>query len=243
MIGKILAELGLDPAFPDDVEAEAAAWVAAPGIDDPALTDLSHIPFVTIDGAESRDLDQAMHLSTDATGFRLLYALADGAYYVRPGSALFREALKRGASYYAPGGVVTMLPRSLCEGVISLNPDVDRRALVFDLALDETAGVRETRVYRARVRSRAKLSWDMASRRSAFSCAGLYPAVCAAESAARASSMAFLGSVAARRSSARVSSTALGAAWAGNDMAAVAMTNAIASRSTSLPVRRAICRR
>jgi ribonuclease R len=161
VIGRILAELGLEPAFPADVEAEAAAWVAAPGIDDPALTDLLAIPFVTIDGADSRDLDQAMHLSTDARGFRLRYALADAAYYVRPGSALFREALRRGASYYAPGGVVTMLPRSLCEGVISLNPDVVRRALVFDLRLDDAAMVKETRVFRARVKSRAKLSWDM----------------------------------------------------------------------------------
>jgi ribonuclease R len=150
----------LDPRFAAEVEAEAGALVASPGLDDPALDDDEAIPFVTVDGPGTRDLDQALHVERDRDGYRIRYAIADAAHYVRPGTALFAEALRRGTSYYLPGLSVPMLPRSLSEGAVSLNPGVLRRALVFDMRLDAAGKPRGTALRRARIRSRAKLTFD-----------------------------------------------------------------------------------
>jgi ribonuclease R len=155
----ILDEAKLDPTFPADVEGEAAALVAAPGLDDPALVDEEAIPYVTVDGAGTRDLDQALHLSRDNDQFVVRYAIADAAYYVRPGTALFGEALRRGTSFYLPGLSVPMLPRALSEQVVSLNPNVVRRALVFTTRLDAGGHSLGTKLARARIRSRAKLTF------------------------------------------------------------------------------------
>lgn len=155
----ILARFQLDPEHPPACLAEAAAHLAAPGFDDPALTDLEALPFVTIDNEDSKDLDQALYIETAGDGHVVWYALADASHYVRPGSALFAESLRRGASYYLPDLVVPMLPRSLSEGLVSLNPDVPRRALTFRVALDGRGDVTSVALVRARIRSHAKLSY------------------------------------------------------------------------------------
>lgn len=151
--------LQLEIDFPADVMAETEALLEAPGIDDPSLIDRTAWPFVTIDGATSKDLDQALFIERDVTGYLVAYAIADAAFYVRPGSALFRDAMKRGASYYFPGFSVPMLPRSLSEGLISLNPGVPRRSLLFLHRLDAQGELLGTTLERARVHSRAKLSF------------------------------------------------------------------------------------
>jgi ribonuclease R len=156
---KILQEEGLYPAFPPEVEAEVAAMAPDAGLDDPSLVDLSSWPFVTIDGPTSRDLDQALLVEQDSEGFVVHYAIADAAYFVRPGTALFREALRRGASYYVPGSVVPMLPRALSEGLVSLNPDGPRRAIVFTSRLAADGRCISTTITRARIHSQAKLSF------------------------------------------------------------------------------------
>ncbi len=157
---RIAIEHGLDPSFPPEVERETAAWLDRPGLDDPALVDLTHLPFVTIDNEGSRDLDQALHLEREGDGHRVRYALADAAYYVRPGTALFAEALARGASYYLPGWSIPMLPRPLSEGLVSLNPRVPRRALVLDMHLDAAGHCTRASALRARIESRAQLTYD-----------------------------------------------------------------------------------
>ncbi len=137
-----------------------AALLASPGFDDPALTDRTHQPYVTIDGPLSRDLDQAIFVArAPRGGFVVEYAIADAAHFVPPRSALFREALARGASYYFPGFSVPMLPRELSEGLVSLNPRVVRRALVFEMYLDDDGNLLRTELVRARIRSREKLSF------------------------------------------------------------------------------------
>ncbi len=161
----IAARHGLDPVFPPAVEREVEALFegageAPPGTDDPGLADLSELPFVTIDNESSRDLDQALHLSRDGEGYRVRYALADASYYVRPGTALFDEALARGSSFYLPGWMVPMLPRRLSEDLVSLNPGVPRRAFVFDMHVDGDGRCTRTLVIRARIQSQAKLSYD-----------------------------------------------------------------------------------
>ncbi len=155
----IVKALQLSVDFPPEVLAETEAWLASPHIDDPALVDRTAMPFVTIDGVHSKDLDQAIFVDREGAGFVVAYAIADAAFYVRPGSALFAEAMKRGASYYFPGFSVPMLPRALSEGLISLNADGPRRAIIFFHHLDAAGELTHTRLERARVQSRAKLSF------------------------------------------------------------------------------------
>ena len=154
-----LESLELHTAHSDKAMSEADHYLANPGHDDPTLDDLTALPFVTIDNPDSRDLDQALYIEETTEGYRLRYALADAAYYVRPGSALFDEALQRGATFYTPLLALPMLPSSLSEGLVSLNPNVNRRALVFDIRLNHDASLQQTRVVRALICSQAKLSY------------------------------------------------------------------------------------
>ena len=160
---RAMAELAhrfdVDRPHPEAVEREVDLWLKTPGIDDPGLRDLTETPFVTIDNEDSRDLDQALFIDRFEGGYRVMYALADAAYYVRPGSALFDEALARGASFYFPHRAYPMLPTQLSENLISLNPDVDRRALVVVLHLDSEGKRTGTDVLRARIHSHAKLTY------------------------------------------------------------------------------------
>lgn len=162
-IDELVARHGLSLDYPDAVEREVATLLREPGLDDPRLDDLTALPFVTIDNEGSRDLDQALCIERRPGGteaaYDVHYALADASHFVTPGSALFDEAVRRGASYYLPGLAVPMLPRPLSEDLISLNPHVVRRAMVFTMTLDAHAMPLATRLTRARIHSQAKLSY------------------------------------------------------------------------------------
>lgn len=159
VIREALQSLEITTEHSAEAMAEAEHWLANPGHDDPRLDDLTELAFVTIDNPDSRDLDQALYIEETADGYRVRYALADAAYYVRSGSALFDEALQRGATFYTPLLAAPMLPSSLSENLVSLNPEVHRRALVFDISLNRNASLQQTRVVRALIRSQAKLSY------------------------------------------------------------------------------------
>lgn len=156
-----LAEsFSLTTPFSEEVMAEVDHHLKQDGLEDPRLADATGLPFVTIDNEDSRDLDQALFIERLAGGaHRVHYALADASFYVRPGSALMAESLRRGASYYLPGFVAPMLPVELSEGLVSLNPEVLRRAVVFVVDLDPAGEVVALRVERQRIRSRAKLTY------------------------------------------------------------------------------------
>lgn len=143
-----------------DHSKAALQEAASATLDLEGLKDLRDVPFVTVDAATTRDLDQALHVARAGTGWRVRYALADAAHFVRPGMALWDEALARGASYYFPDFAVPMLPRTLSEGLISLGEGVDRRAMVMDIRLERDGRVRRTEIVRAAIRSRAKLSFE-----------------------------------------------------------------------------------
>ncbi len=159
-IEALLHEHDLEDRFPEGAVREAAAHVAAPGLEDPALEDLERLAFCTIDETTSRDLDQALYVEAHGEGFVAWYAIADAGHYVPLGSALFAEALRRGATAYLPGRNVPMLPRSLSEGIVSLNPGEPRRAVVWRMEVGPDGRCVRTTLHRARIRSRAKLAYD-----------------------------------------------------------------------------------
>lgn len=148
------AELDVPAAFPPQVEQEAhEARPVLPPVD---LTDL---PFLTIDPPGSVDLDQAMALSRQGTGYLVRYAIADVAAFVVPGGAVDGEAHRRGQTLYAPDRRTPLHPTVLSEGRASLLPGQDRPALVWELTLDADGALTGTRVRRALVRSRRKLDY------------------------------------------------------------------------------------
>ncbi len=154
-------ELELPERFPPAVQAEAEAVAAGPpplaGAD---RTDHTDLPLVTVDPPTSMDLDQAMNLSRRAGGgYRVRYAIADVAAYVRPDGPLAAETWHRGETVYLPDGNVPLHPPVLSEGAASLLPDQIRAAVVWTIDLDAHGGTENTTVERAVVRSRAKLNY------------------------------------------------------------------------------------
>jgi exoribonuclease R len=159
-----LAEITKDlpREFPREVQAEALAVAAIAPLPELDRTD---VEFVTIDPLGSTDLDQALHLAREGTGYRVLYAIADVAAFVEPGGAIDAEARLRGQTIYAPDGRIPLHPAVLSEGAASLLPGQLRPAFVWHFELDADANVTQSTVYRARVQSREQLDYATAQER------------------------------------------------------------------------------
>jgi exoribonuclease R len=155
------AELAIPESFPEPALVEAAS--AADRRPDAAV-DLTDVPLVTLDPPGSRDLDQAFHLERAAGGFRLTYAIADVATFVRPGGAVDGAARLRGQTLYLPDGRVPLHPPVLSEGGASLLPGEVRPSVVWRFDLDADGEPRSTDVRRALVRSRAQLDYPTFAR-------------------------------------------------------------------------------
>lgn len=155
---------GIPNAFPAKViaEAEAARPATAKGRED-----WRKLPLVTIDPPDAKDHDDAVHAVPDedpdnAGGFIVTVAIADVAAYVRPGSALDREALLRGNSVYFPDRVVPMLPERISNDLCSLRPQEDRAALAVRMVIGKDGRKRSHSFHRILMRSAAKLAYAQA---------------------------------------------------------------------------------
>jgi len=127
--------------------------------------DLTHIPIVAIDPADARDHDDAVWAAPDDDpanqgGWRAIVAIADVSFYVRSGSALDKEARKRGNSVYFPDRVVPMLPETLSADICSLKEGEDRAALVCHLQVSKGGQLKSWRFSRARVRIAANIAYE-----------------------------------------------------------------------------------
>jgi ribonuclease R len=129
-----------------------------------AREDLRHLPFVTIDGEDAKDFDDAVYAEViPDKGWKLYVAIADVSHYVKKDSALDAEALLRGNSVYFPGQVIPMLPEVLSNGLCSLNPEVDRLCLVCEMTLSQRARVQRYKFYPAVIHSKARLTYQRVS--------------------------------------------------------------------------------
>ncbi|MDQ8037860.1 MAG: ribonuclease R [Pedobacter sp.] len=150
--------------WPEAVEKEAANL--RPEVlesDKEGRVDLRSLPLVTIDGEDARDFDDAVFCEKRRGGYRLIVAIADVSHYVRPGSALNEEALKRGNSVYFPQQVVPMLPEVLSNGLCSLNPHVDRLCMVCDMNISLAGRVTAYKFYEGVMHSQARLTYTKVS--------------------------------------------------------------------------------
>jgi ribonuclease R len=121
--------------------------------------DLRSMPLVTIDGEDARDFDDAVYCERVGKGYRLIVAIADVSYYVRPGTALDREGQNRGNSVYFPNNVIPMLPEILSNGLCSLNPLVDRLCMACEMEIDAHGEIQDFRFFEAVMRSQARLTY------------------------------------------------------------------------------------
>ncbi len=147
--------------WPEDVCAEAARLAPEPGRADKAQrNDLRELAFVTIDGEDAKDFDDAVYCEKRrGGGWRLWVAIADVSHYVMPGTALDMEARRRGTSVYFPGRVVPMLPEELSNGLCSLQPEVDRLALVCEMEIARDGSLGRFWFSEAVIRSAARLTY------------------------------------------------------------------------------------
>jgi ribonuclease R len=131
--------------------------------------DLSKLPFVTIDGADARDFDDAVYATkSNHGGWKLYVAIADVSHYVIPDTALDDEGQNRGNSVYFPGEVIPMLPEVLSNGLCSLNPYLPRLVMVAEMDLDDSSSLKNYKFYPAVIQSHARLTynqvWDYLSK-------------------------------------------------------------------------------
>ncbi len=153
---------GLPAKWPDDIAA-AVARIPQRVTDEQikGRTDLRDLPFVTIDGEDAKDFDDAVYCYPKPKGgYQLYVAIADVSHYVPVDSALDSEAARRGNSVYFPGKVVPMLPEALSNGICSLNPHVDRLCMVAEMALTADGKISRSRFYRAVMHSQARLTYN-----------------------------------------------------------------------------------
>ncbi len=123
--------------------------------------DIRHLSLVTIDGETARDFDDAVYCEpVGHGGYRLVVAIADVSHYVQPGDALDREGYTRGNSVYFPRRVIPMLPEALSNGLCSLNPEVDRLAMVCDMQIGPAGAIRDYRFYPGVIHSHARLTYN-----------------------------------------------------------------------------------
>ncbi len=150
--------------FPEAAIEEAEKAGAAPLGD---RLDLRDMPLVTIDGEDARDFDDAVFAEPDpahAGGWRIVVAIADVAWYVRPDRPLDRAAYRRGTSVYFPDRVVPMLPEALSNHWCSLVPHEDRPVLAAEMWIDGEGNLKRHRFHRAMMRSAARLTYNRVQR-------------------------------------------------------------------------------
>lgn len=149
---------GLHTEFPEDVLLEASKLdIDEPDEDEVARRlDLRGEPIFTIDGADTKDIDDAISIARTDNGYKLGVHIADVSHYVKKGSPLDKEAFTRGTSIYYADRVVPMLPKELSNGICSLNPNVDRLAFSCLMNVSADGKLESYRFEKTVIRSRVK---------------------------------------------------------------------------------------
>ncbi|MBA4692697.1 MAG: VacB/RNase II family 3'-5' exoribonuclease [SAR86 cluster bacterium] len=122
--------------------------------------DLRKLPFITIDGEDAKDFDDAIYCIKNSGGFKLFVAIADVSFYVETGSKTDKEAQKRGTSIYFPAKVIPMLPEDLSNGICSLKPNEERCAMICEMSLSLDGKRGKNKFYSGLIKSKARLTYN-----------------------------------------------------------------------------------
>ncbi len=160
LIDLIIAEQQLSIEFPEAVVQAAGSMPSSVSEQETkSRKDLRKLTFVTIDGEDAKDFDDAICVKPRGDGFEVWVAIADVAHYVRPKTELDKEAYERSNSFYFPDRVIPMLPETLSNGLCSLNPNVDRLTMAVRMRFDCYGRGRAAQVYNAVIHSKARLTY------------------------------------------------------------------------------------
>ncbi|GAO99743.1 ribonuclease R [Fructobacillus ficulneus] len=147
--------------FPDEVMAEADAIPSEVQKEEWAgRADITDQPLVTIDGADTKDIDDAVVVwKKDNGNYHLGVHIADVSHYVRPGTAIDKEAYNRSTSVYLTDRVIPMLPQKLSNGIASLNPDVIRLAMSVEMEIDDQGRIVSHDIHQSVIKSHARMTY------------------------------------------------------------------------------------
>lgn len=171
-IKSLIRQYNLFQTFPSRVNAEAKAVSKVKQMEDENFepitaeerkgrVDLRDKKIITIDGADAKDLDDAISIDKLSNGnFLLGVHIADVTHYVTEDSAMDKEALKRGTSIYLVDQVIPMLPKALSNGICSLNPSVDRLTLSINMEIDNAGDVVSHDIYKSIIHSTHRMVYD-----------------------------------------------------------------------------------
>ncbi|ENP7379547.1 ribonuclease R [Vibrio parahaemolyticus] len=157
---------GINDKWDKDVlDAASAFGSQVEEKDKTSRVDYRDLPFVTIDGDDAKDFDDAVYgYQMDNGQWKLFVAIADVSHYVKPNDHLDLEAQSRATSVYFPGCVVPMLPESLSNGLCSLNPNEDRLVMVCEMTFDDEGNMLDSEFSEGIIHSHARLTYDDANR-------------------------------------------------------------------------------
>ncbi|MDT0778500.1 ribonuclease R [Staphylococcus pseudintermedius] len=161
----IIYQHGIEIEFPDDVLKEAENVPETQPDELKGRRDLRDELTITIDGADAKDLDDAIAVKKlDNGNTELTVSIADVSYYVTEGSALDREAYDRATSVYLVDRVIPMIPHRLSNGICSLNPEVDRLAMSCRMEIDAQGQVVKHEIFESVIHSNARMTYDAVNR-------------------------------------------------------------------------------
>lgn len=157
-VSAYIEEKQISTDFPEEVikEAKEIEKRGISGGEKAMRTDLRDLPIFTIDGADTKDIDDAISIEKTANGYKLGVHIADVSHYVKKGTALDAEARKRGTSIYIADMVIPMLPKELSNGICSLNPNEERLAFSCLMELDNGGEIKNYHFVKSLIRSRVK---------------------------------------------------------------------------------------
>ena len=156
----VMHQFGLSDSFPDEVMKEAENIAAEVDFaETEGRKDLTDKTFITIDGEDTKDIDDAVYVEKQGDNYVLYVSIADVSHYVHPGSELHKEAMRRGTSVYLAGSVIPMLPPRLSNGICSLNEGVLRLTLTAEMTVDRNGDVISHDIYKGVIKSVHRMTY------------------------------------------------------------------------------------
>ena len=160
LISSLLVNAGIQEKFPNEVLKELDKIEEDFQDEIEKRKDLRHLNIITIDGSDAKDLDDAVYVEKTDSGYKLYVSIADVSYYVKEGTELDLEALKRGNSIYLVDRVIPMLPRKLSNNLCSLNPDEDKLTFTVEIDFDAKGKVIRNDFYKSVIKSKYRMTYS-----------------------------------------------------------------------------------
>ena len=164
LIKALLINSGITEEFSQEVTEEVGKISENIQAEIANRKDLRDLDIITIDGEDAKDLDDAVYVEKNENGYKLLVSIADVSFYVKEGTELNKEAIKRGNSIYLVDRVIPMLPRKLSNNLCSLNPNEDKLTFTVEMHFDDKGKLIKNDFYRSVIKSKYRMTYTNVNR-------------------------------------------------------------------------------